>query len=103
MATTTTPKRPWSVEGQRDSTSDWREEEVELELQEEEEEEEFITISDSDSGDTLSMNLTDNPTVSPVSSPRSCATRSASVIADILRGSVTPIRPFACHPCSNKY
>uniref|UniRef100_A0A182LY82 Uncharacterized protein n=1 Tax=Anopheles culicifacies TaxID=139723 RepID=A0A182LY82_9DIPT len=55
------------------------------------------------SGSHFEMNRIDTPTDSPHSSPRSVATRSARVMADMRRGSVIPISPFVCHPNSYKY
>lgn len=56
-----------------------------------------------DCGELFSINRTDTATTSPTSSPRSCATRSASVIAETRLGSVTPIKPRVCHPNSYRY
>lgn len=55
------------------------------------------------SGLHFDTNRMETPTVSPLSSPRSVATRSASVIAEMRRGSVTPIKPLLCHPNSYRY
>lgn len=51
----------------------------------------------------LSIKLTETPTVSPKISPRSLATRSASVKADTRRGCVMPIKPLVWYPNSYKY
>jgi len=53
--------------------------------------------------DVLSIKRIETPTVSPSNSPRSIATRSATVNADTRLGCVIPIKPFVCHPHSYKY